>query len=248
VETTRAGESRSFEVRHLPVRELALPGTGEVHIWFLDLDTLSSPWLETTSVEMTMSPHLARTARRFYLRLLLGAYLDLLGKDIHVLRAQRGKPLLDPDRHDSPLQFSTAASGAQCLMGFTSAAPVGVDLEPLERRAKRPAALARRYFSPAEAAELARLEGSDLAAAFLRTWACKEAVVKAAGHGIANQFCRFTVSVDSGQAPRLLDIQGEDPDAWQLALCRPSEHHLGAVASRQPSLALRCFSLEPRGT
>ena len=93
-----------------------------------------------------------------------------------------------------------AKSEDRLLIGFATSAQVGVDLEPAARRALKPLGLANRYFSAVEAAALSALPAAELDAAFLRAWACKEAVVKASGQGIANQLCRFSVEIETPSA------------------------------------------------
>jgi 4'-phosphopantetheinyl transferase len=231
----------------LPMKELSLPGAGEVHLWFLDLVRLGSPMQADTGIDPANFPsRMQRTLRRFYLRLLLGAYLGIPGKDVLVSRAIRGKPLLDRSRHEPVLDFSTAASDGCCLVGVSCSGLVGVDLEPLHRQAGRPLALARRYFSSIEASALAAMGEQELEPAFLRTWACKEAVVKAAGHGIANRLCRFTVETTLQEPPSILSMEDDEATAWQMAVFNLSSGHLGAVAARQvEELSLRHFLLEP---
>jgi 4'-phosphopantetheinyl transferase len=186
-----------------------------------------------------------RMLRRFYLRLLLGAYLGLPGKDLRVSRPARGKPVLDPAFHPESLDFSLAASDGCCLVGVTGGAPVGVDLEPEGRQAGRPLALARRYFSDEEVRALESLPEHAVDAAFLRAWACKEAWVKASGLGIANQLRRFTVEVAPDRPVALSRIEGDDADAWRMAELRPAPGFLGVVTARQPALELRCWRLQP---
>ena len=235
------------ESRRLPLQNLALPAAGEVHLWFLDLVALGSPLQADAKIDPAAFPErLQRTLRRFYLRLLLGAYLGLHGKDVHVSRAIRGKPLLDRAHHAPLLDFSTAASNGCCLVGVSSQGLIGVDLEPGGRQAGRPLALARRYFSAAEAAALADMDAAQLDEAFLRSWACKEAVVKAAGHGIANRLCRFTVETQLQEPPRILTMDDDDPAAWRLAVFNMRSGHLGSVALRHSRLELRHFSLVSR--
>ena len=135
-------------------------------------------------------------ARRFYLRLLLGAYLGLPGKEVKINRKNRGKPVLDISVHPEEIHFSMAKSEDRLLVGISASSHIGVDLEPATRQACNALGVAQRYFSPAEATALAELDPEFLQPAFLRVWACKEAVVKASGMGIANQFARFTVDTD----------------------------------------------------
>lgn len=236
-----------FKQRNLPLRDLVPPAPGSAHLWLLNLAELGSPLQPEEEIDPQNFPaRQHRWLRRFYLRLLLGSYLGLPGKDVHVLRSERGKPHLDSRKHDSPLDFSMAASGSRCLIGVTSGAVIGVDLEPQARRAGNPLALARRYFSNAEFEALKDLDGAELDRAFLHTWACKEAVVKAAGHGIANALCRFTVDVHPDRPARVLEIDNEVAGDWQLRRFALPEDMLGAVTVRYPELQVKAFRLGPR--
>ena len=238
VDITRFAAARpaDFTPRALPLRHLEPPRDGEVHVWHLDLGLLSASLqaaLDSHSVEehrLQMTPGQLRFARRFYLRLLLGAYLDMPGKAIKLVRNPRGKPVLDASAHDATLHFSMAKSGDRLLLGFSSAQHLGVDLEPLHRRAHNALGVADRYFSASEAEALARVSPGERDAAFLRAWACKEAVVKASGLGIANQLCRFTIETDLAAPPTVLDFDGHAAPRWSLALLHPEADFLGALA------------------
>lgn len=244
---------QAFEPRFIPLDRLQPPAAAEVHAWFLDLGRLARPLrgaLDGSVGPRDPAPFTVgqlKFARRFYLRLLLGAYLGIPGKSVKINRRNRGKPVLDASAHAEELHFSIAKSEDRLLIGFATSVHVGVDLEPAMRRALDPLGLARRYFSAVEAAALAALPPAELNTAFLRAWACKEAVVKASGQGIANQLSRFTVEIDPARPARVLEIQGERADAWSLALLHPDEAFLGAVAAPTSSLAVRAFRLLPAG-
>lgn len=233
-----------FRRQALPLEDLPIPPPGKIHLWLLDLARLATP-LGTPEPGTALRPRQSRSTRRFYLRLLLGAYLGLPGKDVRISRINKGKPVLDASWHPQTLHFSSAASGSCCLIGVTSEGPLGVDLELAERTTLKPRALARRYFSPAEQQGLDSIAEADIHRAFIHCWACKEAVVKAAGLGIANQLCRFTVNTDPGQTPALLELEGDDAAAWSLAVLRPDPAYLAAVALRQPVLRIEGFKLLP---
>jgi 4'-phosphopantetheinyl transferase len=233
--------------RQLPLRDLALPEPAAVDLWLIDLAALGSPLQPGERIDRTRFPTTQRrTLRRFYLRLLLGAYLGLPGKDVHLVRHERGKPVLDHAAHGESLEFSMAASSGYCLVGVTSGSVVGVDLEPRGRRARNPLALARRYFSEAEYQELEVIgkEGNGpLDDAFLHTWACKEAVVKAGGTGIANALCRFTVDVRPDRPASVLAMDDDEATAWQLRAFDLPGGLFGAVTVRCPTLELGGFRL-----
>ena len=241
-----AGQELDFEAQQLPLRELVLPAPGVADLWLVDLVSMGSPLQPGEPIDPARFPaRQQRALRRFYLRLLLGAYLGLPGKDVHISRVIKGKPVLDPKHHDSVLDFSMAASGGCCLVGVTTGAPIGVDLELRGRQAGKPLGLARRYFAEAEFRGLADMPEERLDRAFLHTWACKEAVVKAAGHGIANQLGRFTVNVSPGEPAEVLAMDDDEATAWQLRSFDGPGNHVGAVTVRYPELALRCFRLDP---
>lgn len=234
----------------IPLREMDSPGNGEVHVWYLDLQKLGRSLQgalgggsEPVGMVAFTSGQL-RFARRFYLRLLLGAYLGVPGKSVKINRSNRGKPVLDRAVHDADLHFSMAKSGDRLLIGFASRRHIGVDLEPSQRRARNALGVARRYFSSAEAAALASMSPAVMHRAFLRTWACKEAVVKASGAGIANQLCLFTVETDLSKPVGVLEFDGKGGD-WSLGLVQPETGYLGAIAVRDSTMKIRALRLLP---
>ncbi len=240
---------RDFESCTIPLPRMQAPVNDEVHLWFLDLGGLAGSLREAlgghSGGDSPVNLSQLRFARRFYLRLLLGAYLGLPGKSIRINRKQRGKPVLDASVHDSAIHFSMAKSEDRVLIGFSTSSHIGVDLEPVRRRARHAMGVARRYFSEAEADALAALPEADIDEAFLRVWACKEAVVKASGLGIANQFARFTVDTDMTRPAAVLDFEGESAADWTLALVRPENHFLGAVAIKNRVRQIQAYRLLP---
>ncbi len=243
--------SEEFSTCRMPLRELDQPRPGEAHVWFLDLGCLGLSLQHALGggadrpVQQRLSLGQLKIARRFYLKLLLGAYLGIPGKSVKINRNKRGKPSLDQSEHQSDLYFSMAKSENRVLIGFSCTAMLGVDLEPVERRAHDPLGLARRYFSAAEARDLELTSPDRLDEAFLHAWACKESVVKASGQGIANQFCRFTVEINPDQPPVILEYDKGDPAQWSLAMVQPDEGFMGAVALHHRRMELYAFTLTP---
>ena len=248
---TVAAAPADFAPRHVPLRGLEPPARGVIHAWFLDLKEMADSLRAALGDSPPPTEQVAYTGgqltftRRFYLRLLLGAYLGIPGREIRIIRNRKGKPLLNPGVHGRDLHFSIAKSGHGFLVGVSSSSYLGVDVEPVNRSAHNALGVARRYFSATEAAALENMDPQLLNAAFLRTWSCKEAVVKSMGLGIANQLCRFTVETDMSRPPVILDFEDDDPAAWWLQLIRPSDNFLGAVATRSSPVELRSFRLLP---
>lgn len=238
-----------FSTRKMPLLELDQPRLGQTHVWYLDLEDLGASLQHALGGETDRPGQQRLTlgqlkfARRFYLKLLLGAYLGIPGKSVKINCSRRGKPSLDESEHQSKLHFSIAKSGACVLIGFSCTAMLGVDLEPIARRAYDPLGVARRYFSAAEARDLELTRADRQDETFLRAWACKESVVKASGQGIANQFCRFTVEINPDLPPAVLGFEGEDPARWSLAMVQPDDHFMGAVAVHHRRMKVSAFTL-----
>ena len=233
-----------FSPRQLPLRDLDKPRGDTVHLWHLDFGELSNPLGQDPGSRMSdLSVFQQNAVRRFYLRLLLGAYLGIPGKDVQVTRRLKGRPELDGAQSGGQLDFSVARSRHCYLVGISSGATIGVDLEVAARRSGKPLSLAKRYFSETETEALSGLEGESLHRSFMHTWACKEAIVKASGLGIANQLCRFSVDVDPDRPPAVLDMLDDDPAAWRLAVVQPAAGAIAAVAVRQQGLSIEGFSL-----
>ena len=234
----------SFSPRQLPLRKLEKPHGDVVHLWYLDFGQLSNPLGSDPATTFSdLSVIQQRATRRFFLRLLLGAYLGIPGKDVNVVRRNKGRLELDLAQSNGELDFSVARSIDHYLVGVSSGATIGVDLELVSRRAGKPLALARRYFSDQETAALSALDAEQLHRSFMYTWACKEAIVKASGLGIANQLCRFTVDVDPDNTPAVLDMLDDDHRAWKLAIAEPVQGAIAAIAVRQQAVQLKGFSL-----
>jgi len=227
------------------LRDLDKPRGDTVHLWHLDFGELSNPLGQDQGSRMQdLSVFQQNAMRRFYLRLLLGAYLGIPGKDVKITRRLKGRPELDASQSKGQLNFSVARSRDCYLVGISSGATIGVDLEIAARRSGKPLSLAKRYFSEAETEALSSLDGDSLHRSFMHTWACKEAIVKASGLGIANQLCRFSVDVNPDNPPGVLDMLDDDPVAWRLAVLQPAAGAIAAVAVRQQGLRLVGFSLK----
>lgn len=240
-----------FSACNIPLHDLAQPRRGEVHLWYLHLDKLGTPLRGALGGgrgrpgQQRLTLGQLKLSRRFYLKQLLGAYLGISGSSVKINRSIRGKPSLDESEHPCELHFSVAKSENRVLIGFSCTAMLGVDLEPAERRAHDPLGIAGRYFSAVEASALELYRADRLDEVFLRTWACKESVVKASGQGIANQFCRFTVETNPDRPPVVLEFEQEDPARWSLAMVQPDDGFMGAVALHDRQMEIRAFSLYP---
>jgi 4'-phosphopantetheinyl transferase len=143
----------------------------------------------------------------------------------------QGKPSLDGD--PCPLYFSAAHARDLAVVATTTAGPIGVDLERLDR-ALPWEGIAARYFTPWERAAIAEVSDGERRAAFIRTWVRKEAYVKALGDGISPAFREAEVTVTEGECRlRQVGTPGDSPAHWMLADLSAPAGHLAAVAVRE---------------
>lgn len=156
-----------------------------------------------------------------------------------------GEPHGKPTVRDIDLEHSVAHSGDVVAVAVARA-PVGVDVERLEGRARRPGggdpeALARMVLSDTERAALAAVQPSGRDRAFLVAWTRKEAVTKAMGDGLRTRFGDVVVTA-AGGAPRLV--------AWPYPLAPESVslHDLDTEPGYVGALAVigRCDTVRTR--
>ncbi len=117
---------------------------------------------------------------RYLTRHLLASTLQLAPEQINITVDANGKPQLA----DAGYHFNISHSGTLLALAVSNQGSVGVDIEGRQLKPAQIQRLAKRYFSINEQIWLAK---HPSAANFLQLWTVKEAVVKAAGTGLANQ-------------------------------------------------------------
>lgn len=214
-------------------------GLGEVHLWHLDLEEFPDQpdiddclgWLDGAELSRYRRLQLARHRRRYLLgraliRTTLSRYADRSPRQWRLEQGARGKPqLADPARQAGgagPLFFNLSHSGRGMVLAVCRHEEVGVDIETCTR-ARRVAAIARRYFSETETRELLALPAVEQQVRFYALWTLKEAYIKARGLGLALplQAFSFGLQEEEGEAPGAIDLAfesaiGDDSRRWQL--------------------------------
>lgn len=167
------------------------------------------------------------------LRGILGEALGIPAADVALRTAASGKPALDGGQSASGLHFNLSHSGDHALVALSWGREVGVDIEEYDARDGR-ALDVLTQFSPLEQQALLALNGPARVRAFYRCWVRKEALLKAAGSGIAAGLERFSVSVGAlacllaSDLPELSVGQWslvalDAPGRWAAALAAPGE-------------------------
>lgn len=171
------------------------------------------------------------------LETVVAAYVGLHRDEVVVHRGAAGKPELP----GSPLHASLAHAGDAALVAVTAAGAVGVDVEPCRPDVDRWALVAH-VLSPLERDRLASLPAPRRPRAVLGAWTRKEAVLKAAGCGLAVE----PNLVEIGPGPRVARIPPElgPPSGWAL-VDLPLSGHVAAVALR--GRILRVSRYDARG-
>ncbi len=232
-----------FETASLPFRDLQL-GDNEVHLWLLDTALLPLPGID----DQTQVDTSKRFVRRFYLRLLLAAYLGRPAHLVKLAKTPSGKPYIGEWNGGSrpPLYFSLSHHAGKLLIAVCRWFPVGVDLESETRPLRQPMKLAKRYFHPAEYEYLHSLPKEKLHDHWLTIWTCKEAVVKATGGGIVSGLDRFVVLLgeDQPQLAAAINTPEDDPlQKLKLVNLQPQPGLQGALACDLSISTLRGWQL-----
>jgi 4'-phosphopantetheinyl transferase len=160
----------------------------------------------------------------------LAAQLAVPEEALGLWRDDRGRPHLG--RAHAGLDANWSHSGECLLVALARGARVGADIEWLRPR-PRAMVLARRFFTPREAALLAALPPTEAEDWFVRLWCAKEAVLKAHGHGIAFGLEKLEFARD-GDGWRLAacDPALGTPDDWRLHAFAPAPGYLATLAWR----------------
>jgi len=119
-----------------------------------------------------------RAFRRFCAATAIGSSLPL--SEILMEHTENGRPYL-ADAPDLRLSFSSCRLGM--LGAWSSTHGIGVDIEVWTGKLNA-VALARRFFSVAEAKAVALVEGAERLQMFYRFWTLKEAALKSIGEGL----------------------------------------------------------------
>lgn len=170
--------------------EQAVPAlAADVHVWAIDLDGLTSkadrgvlgPLERAKAERFVFAPDRQRfVAAHVALRLVLARYTGQQPDELEIRETAQGKPYLPGG---SPA-FSLSHSAGDALVAVAAGGHVGVDVEQV---VPRPDALgiARSLFSRREVSVLEAMDELARRIAFHRLWVCREAVLKAAGVGLA---------------------------------------------------------------
>jgi len=218
----------------------------QVWIWTLPVTEMSSlPW---SRLEAVLDPSESVRGERFKSPLDRQTYVAahavgrfllsfILGGDPGQWRFQtddRGKPEVVWQKTAPRPRLNLSHTRGVVAAALSLDHDVGVDVESLGRKVDG-LALAKRFFSAAEYQMLRHADPLVRGRDFLSVWTLKEAVVKAAGTGMARQMSAFTVRLDPPAI--IFENDDGDPAQWLLRQWLLESGHVMALALRHPEPA-----------
>jgi|ERR1700676_2427118 4'-phosphopantetheinyl transferase len=223
----------------------------EIHVWraYLKIDeTLLRNLEETLSTDEKARAKRFRfqpdrkcfVATRAALRELLGRYVKRAPAQLEFDYGPQGKPALRSDFTGPSVQFNVSHSHGVALFGFAVGRALGLDVELVRNFSGD--AIAERYFSPQEVAELRRLPATLRDEGFFLCWTRKEAYIKARGEGLHVPLKSFHVSLTPGKPERLETTDGVD---WTMRSLRPDSQYVGALVGEGKGWKLRGWDWTP---
>lgn len=222
-----------------------------VRIWRLRLSDLAGDPGETLRSLTVPSEHARARRYRFDAdrhrhlagRGLVRAFLSIRygcapGK-VSINEGPHGKPRLNGGQADEPaLRFNIAHTEDVVVAAFSRTHPVGIDVESLNRDTDVEA-LAERVFTEAERQRWRTLPDARRGDVFLHVWTCKEAFLKATGHGLQRAPHTVECLLDDERVMGLDDAKGYQPPSptasaarWALRPLPASGEIVGAVVRK----------------
>jgi len=228
----------------------------DVHVWVASLDVdddelgLRAAVLDDQERARVrrMTREIARRrfiAGRGLLRLLLGGYLDTPPAHVRLIQTPKGKPAVSEP--SAGVHFNLSHSEKVLVCAVTRGREIGADVERI-RADISVEELAKRFFAPAETADLLARPVSERRLAFFRAWTRKEAYIKGRGDGLSWPLDGFEVSTGPDAALVVDRNAPEAPSRWWLTELIPESGYLGAVAVEGPVGPLRLWRWPSRRT
>ena len=214
---------------------------GYVDVWALSLRTRRSVdawsgWLSDAEQRRLTAFVKARDRLRFavshsLMRAILGRYSGLDPADVNLCDDALGKPhAFDRGGSPSAWNFNLSHCEDRALVAVGRHRLVGVDIER-EREDVDLAAIARRFFSPAERDDFDSRPLERRRAWFYRQWVAKEAVLKAHGGGVSVAPESFGIVFEESGIATVVSPRAEPGPGWIVRTVDVGAGWHAAVAS-----------------
>jgi 4'-phosphopantetheinyl transferase len=243
-------------VRHNDAVPLTL-GPGEVHAYFRVTDALDDR--AVAEAIAVLSPEEQTRASRFVfardrrdytaahalLRTSLSRYAAVAPRSWTFGEDSGGKPFVVAEPGAPPLTFNLSHTQGLVACAIAAGAPVGVDVESIERTVDE--RVARRFFSTEETSALVHCRpAARRTSRFFDLWTLKEAYIKAIGQGLSHPLNTIVFAIGDDGAITFLPPPEVDAASWSFRLFAPTAHHRLAVAVATTSDAPTSIALMER--
>ena len=225
----------------------------DIHIWSLSLD-LPVNRIQTMAHKLSAEETKRAAgfrferdrkryiARRAFLRMILGYYLDCEPRHINFSYGPYGKPRVQDDISSTGIHFNLSHSNGLALFAVTRDVEIGIDLEMIKPLSDLEG-IVTNFFSPSEIAEFYNVAEKERLFAFYNCWTRKEAFIKAIGKGLTYDLSEFDVSLAPDKPARILSISGNTEQAacWSLAELNPASDFVAAIAYKGQERKMVCL-------
>jgi 4'-phosphopantetheinyl transferase len=223
----------------------------EVHIW---RSSISVPVDELQSLKNILAKDEMVRASRFVfemdcrryivaralLRKILCLYLPIEADEMIFNYNDYGKPFLPEAINIYNINFNLSHSGSIIVYAIAKGREIGIDVERI-REMEACDDIIDRYFSFQEKNLFQLISPQLQQRSFFTCWTRKEAYVKALGHGLANSFDQFSVSLNPGESPVLLKGDTVDASRWSIKEVISNSAYVAAVAVKGENLHYRYY-------
>jgi 4'-phosphopantetheinyl transferase len=208
------------------------------------------PWLDEAALVLDLAEGARAGRQRFAVhrnalvlayalhRFVLGALLGCPPQSVPLRRDGRGRPCLA----DDALATSLSHADDCVAIAVGNAGCIGIDIEPVSRSAAMPE-IADRIAHPTERGMLANVPEAWRRRELLDLWVRKEALLKAAGIGLAREMNSFVAPTGLARLPVLDGM--EDARLVNVSMLDAGPGHVAALAA-DDGIHATCIWLHPR--
>ena len=227
------------------------PGKSSIQIWRLRLTELDEDPEAVLRPLTVQSEHRRAERYRFdadrhrhlagrgLVRTVLAHRYDCSPRSISITEGLHGKPRLNSAQANEPaLMFNIAHAKDVVVAAFSRTHPVGIDVESQEREADMEG-LIQRVFTEPERQRWWDLPPARRSEFFFQVWTCKEAFLKATGHGLQRAPHTVECTYDADTVIGLDDAAEHSPPSphasaarWALRSFSAAEGMAGAVVRK----------------
>jgi 4'-phosphopantetheinyl transferase len=218
----------------------------QIHLWMAFFEDIRDEGL-LQRYDRLLAPEEREQRRRFHfeidrhcylvtralLRTVLSRYAVVEPHEWAFAANAYGKPeIANADHHTRHITFNISHTRGLILLGITSDAAIGVDVENSRLR-EPPLKIANQFFASEEVADLQALPRAQQHDRFFEIWTLKESYIKARGMGLSISLDWFGFQFPAKRTVRISmrPELNDRPSRWRFWQFRPAAPYLAAVCA-----------------